>query len=274
MSFYLKILIYGKVIEIKRRNINSGKKLMMILIGGLVIMTQITGCMNKPSKKEVVDKFSDFLTMFPSKDMTFLYDKEGDRSNLDEGDLGTWVISSYKYLNDEKGKRKTGVVLPFNRNTKEAKGKLFIEKDEEEKEYSVYYDKEGIHLVDENVDESVKQELDSFKLMYEYISLNRAYLDSLSNSEVYYNGEVPLYDITYKLKEDDENIKKIKEIYPELSIDKDNISLVLEGDGTPWNTTSEMGVIIRVSEEKLYNSLSCSLSFRRSDRFKDFIEGE
>lgn len=62
----------------------------LLLIGGLLIMITIAGCsntFNKPSDKEIVDKFTDFVNMFPTEDLTVLYDKEGIRSDLKVDDL-------------------------------------------------------------------------------------------------------------------------------------------------------------------------------------------
>lgn len=61
-------------------------------------MTTVTGCSNTPNKKskeEIVGLFSDFMSVFQSDNYEFFYDKEGDRSNLPEGDLGSWVLTTY-----------------------------------------------------------------------------------------------------------------------------------------------------------------------------------
>lgn len=205
-------------------------------------MTILTGCF-RPSNKEIVDKFTDLITIFPTEDLSTLYDKETVNSSyLSDEDLGTWTISSYLNTKNGEDRKKVGILLSFNRNTKESKGDLIvknIENEEEmENEYPIYYDKDGIHFVDNNVDESVKQELANFKLPYNYINLKREYIDNLKDTRVYYNGEVPLYGITYKLESDDININKIKEVYPELPIDTDNVVLDFEGNGTLWKQAS------------------------------------
>jgi hypothetical protein len=248
-------------------------KKLLLLIGELLIMTQITGCLNKPNKKEIVDKFNDFITMFPSKDLSSLYDKEGDRSNLEDGDLGIWVISSFLNTTTEKGDEMIGVVLGFNKNTRKAKGKLILNEGEIKNKYPIYYDKSGIHLVDEDIKESIKEELANFRMMYDFISLNREYLDSLESTRILYNGEVPLYKAIYKLNSKDKNINKIKQIYPELPIDISNSTLNLSGEGTPWNTTSSLSLEIFL-DDNTNNYFSSSMRFSRSDEFNNLIEGE
>ncbi|WP_156626756.1 Csa1 family protein [Clostridium tertium] len=235
-------------------------------------MISITGCsnvINKPSDKEIVGKFAEFVNMFPTEDLTVLYDKNGNGSDLKAGDLGTWQLSSYKYSISEKGDEKIGVIIRFNRNTKEAKG-IFIKsviKDEEtieDIEYPIYYDKDGLHFVDKNMEASIVEELSNFKIMYEFISIDREYLNTLKSKDIFYNEEVPLYGATYKLTAEDKNIKKIKELYPDVVMDENNLILDFMGNGTPWKTTSYLSLWIRL-DDKNNNYFKANMSFKKSD---------
>lgn len=236
-------------------------------------MTLLTGCFGK-SNQEIVNYFSDFISMYPTEDLTVLYDKNPDNSNLPSGDLGTWVISSYLYTSDKKD---IGIVLGFNRNTREAKGNFIVKEGNNEtrikNNYSIYYDKDGIHFLDENVDESVKEDLANFNMMYNFISLNNEYIDSLKAIKFSYNAEVPMYEAKYKLTTDDINIKKIKEIYPNLTIDEDNINLNLSGDGTTWNTAARLSLEIAL-DETYDNRFVSSMSLSESDSFSESLEGK
>ena len=230
-------------------------------------MTTFTGCIG-PSDKEIVDKFTDFVNMFPTKDLTVLYDKEGDTSDLEDGDLGTWVLSSYKNLTTEKGDEMIGIVIWFNRNTKQAEGNFLksITKNEkviEEIEYPVYYDKDGFHFLDKNIETDLIKELSDFKMMYEYISITREYLDNLESKRIFYNGEVPLYGASYKLTSEDENIKRIKELYPDITMDEDNLSLYLEGVGDDWETTNNFFIKIYL-DSKSDNYISAMMNFNNN----------
>ena len=227
-------------------------------------MTTFTGCIG-PSDKKIVDKFTDFVNMFPTEDLTVLYDKEGNQSDLKDGDLGTWVLSSYKYSRSDRGRERIGVVIWFNRNTKEANGTFFkrITKNEEvieNREYPIYYDKDGLHFSDENIEQDLIEELDNFKMMYEYISIGRKYLNTLEAKDFYYNGEAPLYGVRYKLTSEDINIKKIKELYPNIPIDEDNLSLSLEGRGDDWETTNNFTIDIHL-DSNADNYITSMMSF-------------
>ncbi|MGL4655228.1 MAG: hypothetical protein ACRCWM_04985, partial [Sarcina sp.] len=77
-------------------------------------MTNIIGCIG-PSDKKIENMFNDFIEIFPSEDLSFLYDKEGEVSSTDGktklnenkdiatasglgiGDKGAWTLSSYIY---------------------------------------------------------------------------------------------------------------------------------------------------------------------------------
>ena len=242
----------------------SIKKLLLLLVGGVLIMTTVTGCIG-PSDKKIVGKFTDFVNMFPTEDLTILYDKEGDASELEDGDLGIWTISSSKYLRSEKGRERIGVVIWFNRNTKEAKGTFSksITKNEkviEDIEYPIYYDKDGLHFSDKNIEAPLVKELDDFKMMYEYISIGRKYLNTLEPKDFYYNGAAPLYGVRYKLTSEDINIKKIKELYPNIPIDEDNLILSLEGRGDDWETTNNFTIDIQLDSND-DNYMTAMMSF-------------
>ncbi|VYU40677.1 Csa1 family protein [Clostridium tertium] len=253
----------------------------LLFIMGLLIMTTITGCsnvFNRPSDKEIEGKFGEFVNMFPIEDLTVLYDKDGNRSNLKVDDLGTWLISTDKYSRSEKGREIIGIDIRFNRNTKESKGRFYktIKNGEdviEDIEYPIYYDKEGFHFIDENLEESLVEELSNFKMMYEYLSVGREYLDTLKAKEFYYNGEVPLYGATYKLTTEDKNIKKIKELYPEMTMDENNLTLDLEGHGTLWTTTGYVTFNIFL-DDKHNNYFTAMMAFEKSDEFQESISGK
>ena len=216
--------------------------------------------------------------MFPTEDLTVLYDKNGNGSDLKAGDLGTWELSTFKHSTSEKGRERVGVSIGFNRNTKEGKGTFFksIVKDKEfieDKEYPIYYDENGFHFVDENIEASLIEELSNLKMMYEFISIGREYLDTLKAKEFYYNGEVPLYGATYKLTAEDKNIKKIKELYPDMTMDENNLTLDLEGHGTLWRTTGDVTLNIFLND-KHNNYFTAGMSLKSSNEIEESISGE
>ena len=238
-------------------------------------MGQFTGCIS-PSDKQVVDKFNEFLTMFPSEDLTFLYDKQGETSsvngevldigsNLSEGDLGKWCITSYINTkeNDDAPISSFGVVLWFDRESRTAEGNLIFSEGEIDERYPIYYDEQGIHLVDEDVPKNIKEGFSEFKMMYEFIELDRKYLNSLESTRIMYNANVPLFKAQYKLDSKDKNIAKIKELYPKLYIDENNCALEFEGKSIPWDTLGGVSLKI-VLDEKRNTYFTASMRFQRS----------
>lgn len=262
------ILIFSK-----RKN----KRKILSFIGLVLIITQLMGCFG-PSNWEIVEKFSDFITMFPTEDLSVLYDKNADKYGYSYGDLGTWVVSSHLHTGTEGDRKSVSVVLAFNRNTRQSKGNFHIStrKDGQEVKdaYRIYYAEDGLHLVDENVDEAVKEELANFNIMFNFISVkDRTYLDGLKKEIIAYNYNVPMYRAKYKLTPDDINVKKIKELYPDLPIEDDSITLELSGTGSPWY--DKFGLELEISLDSSFdNRFSCSMSLRNSKEFDDFIEGK
>ena len=250
-------------------------------------MTSFTGC-NGPSDKEVVDMFNDFITMFPSEDLTFLYDKEGEVSSVDGSSLkqekgllndlsledkGTWVVSSS--VATEQGAKSIGVSLRFNRNTQKATGDFTLYEDGGENitRYPIYYDKSGIYLINEDVPTEVKEKLENFKMMYEFIELDREYLEDLESTKIMYNPNAPIFDAFYKLDSDDKNITKIKELYPTLLVDGNNCTLKLHGSGTPWNMRGRLSLEISLDQNN-NTYFTSTMSFKKSESSGGLIEGE
>lgn len=247
-------------------------------------MTQVIGCggsnsdgtKKNPSEEEIVDKFNEFIDIFPSDDLSFLFDKEGHVSSVDgeylsgssdlhSGDRGSWIISSYLDTKNNEELITFGVVLKFNRNTNLAKGNLILNKGENKSKYPIYYKNGEIFLVNEkSAPRNIKEQLDKFKIMYEFIELDRSYIDKLENVEIMYNSNAPIFNAIYKLKSNDKNVNKIKSIYPELVIDEENCSLNLYGRGTPWSTTGEIDLIINLDKNH-QTYLTASMSFDESD---------
>ncbi|MGL4654863.1 MAG: Csa1 family protein [Sarcina sp.] len=229
-------------------------------------MTQTIGCVGgtnedggfkKLSDSEIVDKFNDFIRMFPTEDLNVLYDKTGgeligeggltEDMSSESGDKGTWVISSYLDT-DEDGT--IGVLLRFDRNTRKAQGNFILRKGEDEEKYPIYYEDNKIHLVNEEIPTGDKEKFESFKMMYEFIELDRTYLDNLESTKIMYNPNAPIFDAHYKLEADDKNIKNIKEEYPNLIIDQNNTNLELHGSGKPWRKIGRVGMKIVLDKER------------------------
>ncbi|MGL4656649.1 MAG: Csa1 family protein [Sarcina sp.] len=244
-------------------------------------MTQVIGCggsnsdgtKKNPSEEEIVDKFNEFIDIFPSDDLSFLFDKEGHVSSVDgeylsgssdlhSGDRGNWNISSYLYT--EKSKKGVGVSINFNKNTRKAEGNFILSDNHERTRYPIYYENGKILLADEkNTPENVKEKIADFKILTEFIELDRKYLNTLDRVDTMYNANAPIFTVDYNLKQGDKNLNKIKEVYPNLEVDKNNCKLELRGRGTPWSTTGLLNMTINLdANENAY--FRAGMSFGRS----------
>ena len=253
------------------------KKLLALFLGGILTMTLLNGCVesNKNSEEEILSNFTDFIDMFPSEDLTYLYDKEGSGS-LEPNDLGTWVVDSYVNYREDGILKSYGVVIFFNKNLREARGKFLIKNIDtntniKKQEYLISYDKEEIHLLGEVTDKEVLNKFNKFKIMFEYISLDQEYISNLELDHKYYNAEVPIYGLTYKLLSDDKNINEIKEIYPEFKVEE--VKLEFEGDGYPNSTLGSETIVITLDKER--NSyITASYGFQRSEKSIELFKKE
>ncbi|MGL4654425.1 MAG: Csa1 family protein [Sarcina sp.] len=239
-------------------------------------MTQIIGCTDSEKERMILGKFNDFLTMFPSEDLTFLFDKEGEVSSvtgeslvsqggseLENGDLGSWRITSYVNTRQEADKPISvfGIVLGFDKNSNRAGGNLVFRKGDREELYPIYYDEGKLHLVEEDAPKYIKDGLSKFKIMYDFIELDKEYIiNDLKNTSLMHNLNAPIFNAHYKLENDEKNILKIKEVYPDLPMNEDDYSLVLEGNGTPWNVRSSVSLEIILDKESS-TTLTSSMTF-------------
>lgn len=247
------------------------KYIVALFLGGALIVTMLSGCNGEEqiSAGKIEGKFNDFINMFPSDDLTYLYEKEG---NIQGEDLGTWVIDSYVNYKEEEKLKGYGAVIFFNRNLKAGRGNFYVYTDATEKEaYPIEYNEKEIHFIEEIKDEDVINKFDKFKLLFEVVSIDRKYLSTLEVQKTYYNKEVPLYGIKYKLLEDDENLNRIKKAYPEFEIEQDEVNLQLEGSGNPHNTHGDQRLIIELNKEDgIY--LDASYSFNESEFSKELFK--
>ncbi|MGL4655400.1 MAG: Csa1 family protein, partial [Sarcina sp.] len=94
----------------------------------------------------------------------------------------------------------------------------------------------------------IKEQVEKFKMIYEFIELDREYLDELESTRINYNPNVPMFDASYKLKSNDENIDRIKELYPNLDVDENECELELHGSAEPWATNGWISMEISLEE--------------------------
>ena len=259
----------------------------IIMLSFIVILTEFMGCGKGifgigKSDKEITSVFSDFQELFPSEDLMFLYEKGGaiteeelkKRNELLEAGIeeeyhsnGVWVVST-NFRNKEK--RAHGVLV-FNLDTREARGNLHLDYGEVDEEgedidytYPIYYDKDGLHLVDENVDQIVKDEVKNFKFATEFLTLDKSYIKSLKPSKIRHSSKVGRYTANYLLTLEDKNVAKIKEIYPEFKIDEEHCKLNFETSNTGWRKSKDLEIIL---DEENDTSIEFSIRTDSIDTF-------
>ncbi|WP_366938281.1 Csa1 family protein [uncultured Clostridium sp.] len=119
--------------------------------------------------------------------------------------------------------------------------------------------------------ENIKNGLVKFTIMYDFIELDREYLDNLKSTRIVHNPNMPLYDAVYNLKPNDKNIAKIKQIYPDLVVDEKKCTLELNANGRPWDTIGRVYLQINL-DGKSNTYLTSTMSFGTSKNVDKTIE--
>lgn len=249
------------------------KKILLLLLGGILFMTTITGCSTTPEKKsreEIERLFTDFIGMFPTDDYEMLYTKGKD--GVEEKDLGIWQLSSYLYTENSEV-TSIGVNLSFDIRSKQCKGMLYttqkVDDQEVKKEYPVYYKDKEILLVDMNaLDANSLASFKNFKMLFSLLELNDTYLQSLPSTYHFYNPEVPLYGVNYAVEKDDKNMKAISNAYPDIIPSERSIKMVFEGSGNTWENGTSQTLRIFFDEQE-YNWLTASMTYSENTTLDD-----
>jgi uncharacterized lipoprotein (TIGR01742 family) len=185
-------------------------------------MSGLTGCETK-NKAEIEQSFDKVLAMYPTKNLEDFYDIEGYRDDeFDPNDKGVWLLHSSMSIriSEDSGLVSEGIVLRMNRNTRKAKGYYYIDTSwsdlkkniaEEEKKYPIMYDEHGFHFVKEVADAELKEKIMNFQFFVQYG--NFAQLTSYENIRKMYNPNVPMYELEYRLTNEDPNVQALRERY-------------------------------------------------------------
>ncbi|MGX7136477.1 tandem-type lipoprotein [Enterococcus silesiacus] len=195
-------------------------KKLYLFIGGLIIMSGLTGCETK-NKAEIEQSFDKVLAMYPTPNLESFYDMEGYRDDeFDKDDKGVWVFDSSMSISqsEDGGLFTEGMILRLNRNTRTAKGYYYtfttwndLSKPVTKKKYEVTYNKEGFHLVDNVNENSIKEKIQNFNFFVQYGDFN--HLDTYKNIKKMYNPEVPMYELEYQLTNTHNNVQALRERY-------------------------------------------------------------
>ncbi|WP_225534516.1 MULTISPECIES: tandem-type lipoprotein [unclassified Enterococcus] len=209
---------------------------MYLFIGGLMIMSGLTGC-EKKNKAEIEQSFDKVLAMYPTPNLESFYDMEGYRDDeFDKNDKGVWVLNSdFSMSKTEEGDLFTeGMLLRINRNTRKAKGFYYtrkisndLSKPIEKEKYPVIYDGSGFHLLGDVQEEEIKKKVEKFKFFVQYGNFDK--LDKYKNIKKMYNPEVPMYELEYQLTNEDSNVQALRSNYD--IVTDESPTLLLKGTG-------------------------------------------
>lgn len=264
----------------KEKKIITKLIILLICIVVLLIVGEVTGIRKfvfGESKNTIEDSFVDFMTTFQSDNYEYLYDKIGDNSEFEEGDLGLWSLFTSMHYGEGEDSCSKSLLLVFNNNLKVCRGKFWIE----DEVYFLSYENGVISFLDENIDESIKEELDDFPLVFDVINMDKPYLKTLKNI-IYRSSPKPSsYTTEYYLPNDDINVMALKNAYKDFPFDDDSeMYLKLRNDGREiWTPEGDMEVTIynriesKVEPGKFSsNQFYASMSFRYSSKFPELFE--
>ncbi|HDF7090433.1 TPA: tandem-type lipoprotein [Staphylococcus aureus] len=227
------------------------------------------------SKEEQIKKsFAKTLDMYPIKNLEDLYDKEGYRDGeFEKGDKGMWVLYS-SIVSEFKGEslKSRGMILKLDRNKRTAKGSYIIRELKEDKNHDVQKNekKYPVKLVNNKIiptedvkNEDLKREIENFKLFSQYGEFKSLNTDRITN--ISYNPNAPNYSAEYKINDDDNNIKQLKNRFNIKS--NKNPKLLFKGAGNIKGSSvgyKEIQIIFNRNKEE---SVSCidSIEFKPSE---------
>ena len=214
------------------------RKKALIILGGMLIMSLVTGCsvfQERKSTQEIADYFIPLREHYPTYSLLEFCDKS---------DSGTYRIDSNINYEKDGALYAEGITVNIDCATKEITGVYRVMTIGEEKtsvEYALYYDEEGYHLIDEVEDEELKERILNYKFLIEYINLGNEYIDELEVKEASYNPNIELYWINYYLSVGDINLDAIYKENPKLPYSED-ILLKFEGKGDSSDGSKDLEI--------------------------------
>jgi uncharacterized lipoprotein (TIGR01742 family) len=192
-------------------------KQLYLFIGGLIIMSGLTGCETK-NKVEIEQSFDKVLAMYPTPNLESFYDMEGYRDDeFDKDDKGVWVLNSdFSMSKTEEGDLLTeGMRLRINRNTRKMNGYYYVSitpnsfgKSSKTTKYPVVYTDNGFRSKEEIYDKELQRKIEKFQFFVQYGKFDQ--LNSYKNLKKMYNPEVPMYELEYQLTNEDSNVKELR----------------------------------------------------------------
>ena len=184
--------------------------------------------------KKVNKSFKSPLDMYPTKNLEELLDELKGNRMIIRTDTGI------EQMNDpQKPLKSEGMLLYINTRTKKGYGYYYIDhfyeepaSNDKEDRYPVYNDK-GIHLRESTGDAEFDKKIENFQFLVQYADLK-----ALNKKELIYTKYDPTNDpsfaLEYKLSNDEELLKKLRQEYG--FTDKKDPTISIYGVGKDWDS--------------------------------------
>ncbi|SUK04246.1 lipoprotein [Staphylococcus agnetis] len=187
----------------------------IVIIAGLMMSIGLLSSCDFTTRQKIESGLKEPLSVYPTKNLEDFYDKEGYRdSNFGKDDKGVWSIFTSVSRKDKEGLLRTeSVILYIDRKTRTSEGYYFEEIDSKNfnQRYPIMMKNNKLYLKNENVEKRIKEQVENFKFLVQYVSFEN--LGDYEEKNAIYNSQAPNYLISYKIKENDKNLKQIEKAY-------------------------------------------------------------
>ncbi|AJC95084.1 tandem-type lipoprotein [Staphylococcus hyicus] len=235
----------------------------------LCILTLMTSGCSMSTREKIETGLKESLSVYPTKNLEDFYDKEGYRdSNFSKNDKGLWSIFTSVSRKDKEGLLRTeSVILYIDRKTRTSEGYYFDEIDSKNfnKRYPIMMKNNKLILKDKNVEKRIKEKVENFKFLVQYGSFKN--LGNYEEKNVIYNSEAPNYLISYKIKENDKNLKQIEKVFKVKGGKKSSFRIY--GNSDLKSIPKASNKVMYIFEDNGYQSISSVVKFKSRGDLKN-----
>ncbi|UXS68055.1 tandem-type lipoprotein [Staphylococcus chromogenes] len=243
-------------------------KNLLIILGVVLTMGLLSGC-DFTTRQKIESGLKEPLSVYPTKNLEDFYDKEGYRdSNFSKDDKGVWSIFTSISRKDKEGLLRTeSVILYIDIKTKTSEGYYFeeIESKNFNKRYPIMMKNNRLFLKDENVEKRIKEKVENFKFLVQYGSFGN--LGDYEEKNVIYNSQAPNYLISYKIKENDKNLKQIEKAYKVKGGKKSSFRIY--GNSNLQSIPKGSNKVMYIFEDNGYQSINSVVNFKSGGDLKN-----
>ncbi|MCY1605109.1 Csa1 family protein [Staphylococcus pettenkoferi] len=197
---------------------NKKLKLTIVFIS-LFLLLCTSGCNKSTSyghDKQIKKNIYDSLGIYPQKNLEDFYDIQGTKNrDFEKGDKGKWILNSSIKKKKNNILKSEGAVLYIDRNKRKATGYYYIKKFSDSgkndiNKYPVKLRKNNLVPTKKDINENICNKIKKFKFMVQYSDIKSDIHNK--KGKYYYNYNSPKFIGSYKVTNNDDIIKKIKNI--------------------------------------------------------------